>query len=509
MRLLCRSGSVLQKDATSNVHRTRRFYFMRSIVKSIYEHSCRFPEKTAIIATDRTVTYKELWELIVSSAALLKKNGLEKGQRVILEADHTVEFMALCYGIHLAGGVHVPVEHNAPADRVSDISREIDPSLVLTGNHPLEKLGTTLEELSAAEDYEIEFPSEDMLQEILFTTGTTGKSKGVMITHYGQMNMCQSQNAVLDYSIDNMWLIPTPMNHAAGLRKTHMSMVRGSSVLLMSGFTNLKLFFDNIKNYGVTSIYLPPAGVHYILMLAAKELAKYDEQLDFIYSSSSALPGGDKEKLIALLPSVRKFDAYGGSEVGAVCYIDYNSVTSDTKCVGKANPGVDIYIVDENYNRMDATAENPGIIAIRSNTVTAGYWNEPELTANTIKDGVIYMTDLGYIENGYLYLVGRRDDVINVGGLKIAPTEVEDIALRHPMVDECVCIPFEDRIFGKVVKMLVKVNEGYELKTDELSAYLADKLEAYKVPKFIEAIDEIPRTFNGKIDRKKLINDKK
>lgn len=479
---------------------------MRSIVKSIYEHSLNFPDKTAIIALDHTVNYETLWKLISGMATLLKQKGLQKGQRVILEANHTVEFLAMCYGIHLAGAVHVPVEHAAPADRVADISKEIDPSMVLTGEQPISHFGISLMDLLHVECDEPQFPSEDMLQEILFTTGTTGKSKGVMITHYGQMNMCESQNAVLNYSIDNVWLIPTPMNHAAGLRKTHMSMVRGSTVLLMNGFTNLKLFFENIKNYGVTSIYLPPAGVHYILMLASKELAKYDEQLDFLYSSSSALPGGDKEKLIELLPSVRKFDAYGGSEVGAVCYIDYNAVTGDTKCVGKANPGVDIFVVDEHYNRMEASAENPGIIAIRSNTVTAGYWNEPELTANTIQNGVIYMTDLGYLENGYLYLVGRRDDVINVGGLKIAPTEVEDIAMRHPMVNECVCIPYEDKVFGRVVKMLVCLNDGYTLNTEELITYLEEKLEAYKIPKYIEVIAEIPRTFNGKIDRKKLIS---
>ena len=478
---------------------------MRSIVKSIYEHSLNTPEKTALIAPDHTLSYAMLWKMIQGMAKLLKKHGLKKGDRVILEADHSAEFLVMCYGIHLAGGVHVPVEHDAPPERIAAIRAEIDPAMVLTGRHPLEHFQCSVLDLPYVEGAEPEFPTEDMLQEILFTTGTTGKSKGVMITHYGQMNMCESQNAVLNYSVDNVWLIPTPMNHAAGLRKTHMSMVRGSTTLLMNGFTNLKLFFQNIREHGVTSIYLPPAGVHYILMLASKELAKYDEQLDFLYSSSSALPSGDKEKLIRLLPHVRKFDAYGGSEVGAVCYIDYNAVTGNTKCVGKANPGVDIYIVDEHYRPMEATAENPGIIAIRSNTVTAGYWNEPELTANTIRDGVIYMTDLGYLEDGYLYLVGRRDDVINVGGLKIAPTEVEDIALRHPMVNECVCIPFEDRVYGRVVKMLVRVNDGYTLDASALSAFLEEKLEAYKIPKYIEAVDEIPRTFNGKIDRKKII----
>lgn len=479
---------------------------MRSIVKCIFDHSQNFPQKTAIIATDYTVDYETLWKLVSAMAQALKQKGLRKGQRVILEANHTVEFMVMCYGIHLAGGVHVPVEHGAPAERVSEISREILPSMVFTGEHPISELGISLMDLLNMEMFAQDFPEEELLQEILFTTGTTGKSKGVMITHYGQMNMCEAQNAVLNYSIDNVWLIPTPMNHAAGLRKTHMSMVRGSTVLLMNGFTNLKLFFQNIKEHKVTSIYLPPAGVHYILMLASKELAKYDEQLDFLYSSSSALPSGDKEKLIKLLPNVRKFDAYGGSEVGAVCYIDYNAIKGNTKCVGKANPGVDIYIVDENYNRMEQADENnPGIIAICSNTVTAGYWNEPELTANTIRDGVIYMTDLGYIKDGYLYLVGRRDDVINVGGLKIAPTEVEDVAMQHPLVNECVCIPYQDRVYGRVVKMLVRVNEGYSLNADELAAFIENKLEAYKVPKYIESIEEIPRTFNGKIDRKKLI----
>lgn len=478
---------------------------MRSIVKCIYEHSLTFPQKTAVIATDHTVDYAKLWKLISGTAMLLKKHGIQKGQRVILEADHTVEYLALCYGIHLCGGVHVPVEHNVPAERVAEIAREIEPSMILTGAHPIAHLGVDLMDMLEMNVGEMEFPNEDMLQEILFTTGTTGKSKGVMITHGAQMNMCQSQNAILDFEIDNMWLIPTPMNHAAGLRKTHMSMVRGSSVLLMNGFTNLKLFFSNMREHHVTSIYLPPAGVHYILTLGAKELAKFNDQLDFIYSSSSALPSGDKEKLIALLPDVRKFDAYGGSEVGAVCYIDYNAVRGDTRCVGKANPGVEIYTVDESYERVDATRENPAIIAIRSNTVTVGYWNEPELTAQTIRDGVIYMTDLGYMENGYLYLVGRRDDVINVGGLKIAPTEVEDVAMQHPAVNECVCVPFDDRIFGRTVKMYVSLNAGFELNPKELAAFIGERLEAYKVPRFIEQIDEIPRTFNGKIDRKKII----
>lgn len=478
---------------------------MRSIVKCIYQHSCQYPDRTAIIGADVTVDYQDFWKLIAACAALLRQNGVAKGDRVILEASHTVEYLVCVYGIQLAGGIDVPVESGSPKERVDEISQEITPKLVITGKHPLSAFGKSLEELSESDNVSVVFPEEDQLQEILFTTGTTGKSKGVMVTHYAQMNMCESQNAVLNYSEYNVWLIPTPMNHAAGLRKTHMSMVRGSTVLLVEGFKNLKLFFESMTKYKVTSLYLPPSAVHYILMLASKELAKYDGQLDFLYSSSSALPGGDKEKLIKLLPHVRKFDAYGGSEVGAVCYIDYNSVNRGAGCVGKANDGVDIFIVDEDYKPMNATKENPGIIAIRSNTVTAGYWNEPGITANTIQDGVIYMTDLGYIDDeGYLFLVGRRDDVINIGGLKVAPTEVEDIALRHPSIADCACVPFEDKNFGRVMKMFVVMKPSCEFEMDSIVSFLESKLEAYKIPKYIECISEIPKTYNGKTDRKKL-----
>ena len=480
---------------------------MRSIVNRIYEHSLITPSKTAIIACDDIVSYKELWDMITVVSQTLKEHGVLVGDRVMVEADHTVEFLICCYGTHLAGAVHVPIEKDIPEQRMMEIAQEIEPSLILSGSHPLAAIGLEYKSIKGMSCDDYVFPKEEWLQEILFTTGTTGKSKGVMVTHYAQMNMCESQNAILNYSEDNTWLIPTPMNHAAGLRKTHMSMVRGSKVLLIKGFKDLRLFFESMNKYCVTSLYLPPSGVHYILSLAGKELAKYDNQLDFLYSSSAALPGGDKEKLIELLPHVRKFDAYGGSEVGAVVYIDYNSVRGDGTCVGKPNPGVDVFMVDDQYRRINATKDNPGIIAIRSNTVTVGYWKEPELTAATIHDGVIYMSDLGYMDkDGYLYLVGRRDDVINVGGLKVAPTEVEAIAMRHQSVDECVCIPYQSPEFGKCIKMLVKMKHGCKMNASELTEFLETKLEHYKIPKVFEEVTQITKTFNGKIDRKTIIS---
>ena len=480
---------------------------MKSVVECIYEHSVSTPEKTAVIATDCTVDYKTFWQYILGANQLLKEKHIKQGDRVILEASHTVEYLACCFAIHLLGAACVPVEKNAPDKRIHEIANEVEASLKLTGKNPLETLGGKLESLADIVNSGYVFPSDNFLQEIIFTTGTTGKSKGVMVTHREQMNISLAANKALNYGKDNIWMIPTPMNHGGGLRRMYMSMVRGGTVLLQDGFRNLKLFFDNMKKYKVTSVFMPPTAVHSILSLAGKELAKYDHQLDFLYSSGAILQEIDKQKLNALLPNVRKFDVYSSSEAGDIAFIDYSKVKPlGNNCVGKQYPGVEFYIVDENYHPMSSSKENPGIVAVKSDSIMSGYWNEPALTEETVRDGIIYMADLGYIgEDGNLYLLGRRDDVINIGGLKVAPSEVEDAALHFSKISECVCVPYDNKITGLCMKMYVVLKKDCSLDTEEITEYLKTKLEAYKIPRFIEAIDEIPKTFNGKIDRKKLI----
>lgn len=142
-----------------------------------------------------------------------------------------------------------------------------------------------------------------------------------------------------------------------------------------------------------------------------------------------------------------------------------------------------------------------------------GYYKEPEITAEVMDEqGVVYTNDLGYLgEDGLVYLLGRQGDVINMGGIKIAPTEIEEVVMKHEMVKDCACIPIPDEITGEAPKLFVALNEGYEFNQKELSKYMLSKLESLKVPKTFEIIDEIPRTFNGKIIRKELkaLNDEK
>ncbi len=478
---------------------------MNSVVEAICYNSKAAPRHEAIIAEDGTVTYAQLWNYITAVAALLKRTGICKGDRVIIEASHTVEYVCCVYGCNLAGAVDVPVEKNVPSDRASEIAQTVGAKLKLLGKNPLAVLGTTLESLCPSVVEDISFPDPDALSEILFTTGTTGKSKGVMISNQGQMNIVETANESMAWLKDIRWLVPTPMNHTAGIRRTHFVMVKGGIVILVDGMRDLKKMFAAITECKANGLYLPPAAIHTILLLAPKALASLNQQLDIVISSSSAFPDTDKEKMCRLLPNVSLVNRYGSSEVAAVSSLDYNANKGKIGCVGKISSGTTILFYDEHHNEMRATKDNPGIIAIKSKTIMMGYWNDPELTANTISNGMLVTSDLGYIgDDGFLYITGRSGDVINIGGLKVAPTEVEDVALGLPMIADCACVPYDDRLLGKMIRLYVCLKDGYSFDQNEIVRLLSEKLETYKIPRKIEQIATIPRTYNGKIDRKKL-----
>jgi len=299
------------------------------------------------------------------------------------------------------------------------------------------------------------------------------------------------------------------MNHAAGLRKVHIAMAVGSAVVLLEGFRNFKQYFKTIRDNNVTSLYLPPSAIHLLLAVASKDLEQLAGQLRFIYSSSTAYPETDKEKMRKLLPNVYMYNCFGCSEAGVVCTDEF-CVSGGSKysgSVGIPNSYSEIVILDEDGNEIkDSSPEKTGLCAIRSKSVMQGYWNEPEQTAKAIKNGMLVMSDICYFaENGELILVGRSNDTINLGGLKVAPLEVEEVVMRVDCVDECLLIPVIKGQSANALKLLVVVKEGCELDEKAIRETIAQKLEPYKMPKQIVAIDEIIKTFNGKTDRKQMI----
>ena len=286
---------------------------MDSIVQALYLHAQESPERVAVIADDEKITYGELWKEVQGFAEFLRKQGFPKGSRITVKAAPSIWFAVSCFGIHLSGNVHVPMEKTIGPDGIINIADELAASMIVADADLSDKLeGKQYTCISSAdvrsiarENYrdglEFEFPTLDMTCDIMFTTGTTGKSKGVMESHRAVVAVSENVQYGADIPKDNIYLVPAPINHASAIRKLYVSILTGTTVVLLDGFTDVKKFFDYVEKYKVTSILMPPAAVRMILLLAAKNLAKYSDQLHHIHTGSAAFPEADKDKLCEIL----------------------------------------------------------------------------------------------------------------------------------------------------------------------------------------------------------------
>lgn len=489
---------------------------MNSIVEALSYYAKERPDRTAVIADDEEITYRELWREVQGFAEFLREKNLPKGSRITVKAAPSIWFAVSCFGIHLSGNVHVPMEKTIGKDGITAIAKELDASLIISDIEPGSCPERNFECIDSgkvrdiareyySEGLEFDFPTLDMTCDIMFTTGTTGKSKGVMESHRAVVAVSENVQYGAEIPENNIYLVPAPINHASAIRKLYVSILTGTTVVLLDGFTDVKKFFAYIEKYHVTSILMPPSAVRMILLLAAKELARYSGQIHHIHTGSAAFPEADKEKLCEILPDTRLYFAYGSSEAGCVSMYDYSKNRGLISCVGKPNKNANIFIVDENGQPIASSKTNQGLIAISGGMTMQGYYNEPEMTAKVLKDGVVYTSDIGYIdEEGFVYVLGRADDVINTGGLKIAPTEIENVVLRYPDIADCACFGVEDRMGGVVPKLNVVVKNGRLLDVAKLREHMQHHLEAFKIPRQIQTVDELPKTSNGKLDRKKL-----
>lgn len=480
-----------------------------AITGVIKAHSLQQPYKVAFIIDNNPITYAQFYSKVSATAMNLQKLGVTKGSHVLSVATPNLAYVVCMYAILGLGAVHIPAENRIPKARVAEIARSVDATFVIAPEDPeCEAKWILADDVCGDGEPDPSWEPTPVCKdcsEIIFTTGTTGKSKGVMLSSHCLDTYIDAVNPSFRLEKDSAFLVTTPLNHVGGLHRIHQCMAAGCTVVLLDGIKDLRAFFAAIHNYNVTHTYLPPASVKMLLTLAKKQMAMLDGKLQFIYTASAPFPVADIEVLMSILPHTRLHQGYGSSETGSVCNCCYNAPGETINCLGKPYPCVEVKLLKEDGTEV-TEPNTEGFICVRSDMNMLGYYKEPELTASILKDGFVYSKDLMYFDpEGGLHFAGRGDDVINIRGFKVAPIEVEDVALRHPQVQDCVCIPYDDKLFGKVMKMLVKVRDGQQLNTEELTKYLEEKLEPYKVPKYIDIIDEIPRTNNGKVDRKKII----
>lgn len=485
---------------------------MDTIVAHLKKYAETSPEKIAVIAEDIQMSYGDLWKEVRGFASYLRSFGFDKTSRIVVKAFPSIGYAVSLFACHLAGYVFVPVEKAMGPGGVKDVAATLSASMLISDENVLDSCVFVdhadvrrIASENIDNNIDFELPTPDDLCDILFTTGTTGKSKGVVLSHRAVYAGADNNLFADELTESTVYLIASPINHASGIRRFYSCILCGGTSVLLDGFMNLKKYYQAINEYGVTALLLPPSAVRVLLAVSAKELEKYADQIELIHSGSAAMPETDKETLIRIFPNSRLVFSYGSSEAGCSCSYNYAKYPGLVNCVGVQNPHARVFIVDDDRKEINSSKDNLGLIAISGDNLMEGYYDAPELTAETLKDGVVYTNDIGYIdENGFIFMLARRGDVINVGGLKIAPIEVENVVMRYPGVVECACFGIPDKINGLVPKLNVVCDPNQPIDMVLFRSYLQKHLEFFKVPKAIDFVDELPKTANGKLDRKNL-----
>jgi len=483
----------------------------KPIVQRILEHALKKPDDIAVIANDHETTYREFAGMIYSISEWLKAKGVKQGDHVVIQASHEVTCPACWYAIHLVGAAAVPVEKTAPESRIQEIATATDSCLVIAKKDSASSsvLWSTYDDVYATqhkyeftEDTAVEYPDINLVCDIVFTTGTTGKSKGVVLTHR-QQSLCTAV-ATDTYGLkkNSRFLVAAPLNHVGGIRSTNFQLANGCCVVYMEGMGDLLKLYAVIERHHVTSLFLPPASIRIIINRTGDRFSMFKHQIDFVLTSSSPLFASDSHGIRKLLPYSRLYNTFQATEISGGTAYDYNKEDFRPNCIGKPVRTMDFVILTED-GRFTKEAGVEGQICAKGELVMKGYYNEPELTRSVFKDGYFVSSDIGVFDHeGYLYYIGRKDDVINLGGYKIAPTDVENLALQSGLVHECLCIEDRDEYGVPYIKLLVVVEDKSKFDPVALNAFLSDRLEKYKIPRVIEAVDTLIKTFNGKTDRK-------
>jgi len=513
-----------------------------SVVEAIAYHAASSPNRLCMADAHSSVTYEECFTRIYGLAAHLKDKynvGLETS--VAVECNQSVDYMISEFAVQLLGGIFIPVERNATPARKLDIIEDTE-AVLFIGKNPLPVQNPPNSEAAhsvtpysearcreipffpinsasslpcAAADIpehdDISFPSSQQVSEILFSTGTTGKSKGIVLTHKNDMALAENVICGVKMKPDNVELIPMPLSHSHGLRRTYANLVNGSAAVFSDGVTLLKKVFTMMNDFGVTAMDLSPSMLSIIFKLSKDRLGEYASALDYIQLGSAPLPEEDKLHLGRILPDTRLYNFYGSTEAGCSCLLDFNSMSGRPSCIGKPAVNASFIVVDKDRNEIESSPENPGFLASAGDINMKGYFKDPQLTAEAMDSGYIYTSDLGYIdEDGYIYMLGRKDDVINYGGIKIAPEDIESIASQYELIGDCACVPVSDTLTGQAPKLFIVLTAGAATEADKtfdmkaFKNFLKANLDADKQPKYIEITDEIPRTSNGKIKRNLL-----
>lgn len=501
------------------------------IEQFLIDKAASHPQKVALVTERRRLRYEELDDLSSRLACALVKNGVKRDDRVLVFMDNCWEAAVSIFAVMKAGATFSPINASTKADKLAFILANCEASAILTqaklmpvvaeavagkssifvastvapsGQSPVGAVSFT--DCLDAERREVDHHGIDVdLAMLIYTSGSTGRPKGVMMSHRNCDAASDSITTYLRNTPDDVILNVLPLAFDYGLYQLLMAVRMGATLVLEKSFAFPQAIFDRIREEGVTGLPLVPTMAAMILQMRDLQPG-FLPSLRYITNTAAALPVAHIERMRSLFPGTQVYSMYGLTECKRCTYLPPEELDRRPGSVGIAIPNTEAFVIDENGNR--AAPNVAGELVIRGPHVMQGYWRNEAATQRMLRPGpnawekVLHTGDLFKTDkDGFLYFVGRKDDIIKTRGEKVAPKEVEAVLHAHPGIAEAVVVGLPDAVLGQAIGALVVLSDP-ALSEKDIIRHCAKHLEDFMVPKSIEFRSELPKTETGKISRR-------
>ncbi|WDP88509.1 MAG: AMP-binding protein [Desulfobacter sp.] len=498
-----------------------------TVIEIVEQNARRFPDKPALCDMSREFTFSQVFEKAKQASALFQGAGIQKGDVVALMGQNSFDWVFSYFGILMAGGVVVPVNHKLTAPEAAYILRDSGAKLLLFDGqlaqvaHNLDldipqmamdspAPSTPLLWEHAAKALEPVTIEENDLAQILYTSGTTGNPKGCLHTHAGVVAAGITGARAVDLDQSDRMLVAMPIWHSSPLNNWFMGITHvGGTTVLIREYHPLH-FLEAVQNRKCTAYFGAP--ISYIMpMQVIPNFGDYDlsSMKAWIYGGGPIAPETVK-KLTAAYKSDRFFQVYGMTESGPTGAVlrpeDHQKHAGSIGC--RALPGASLKVM-KNQNSQAGPGET-GEIWLQAGSMMKGYLNRPDATKAAFHDGWYKTGDMASIDqDGYLFIVDRIKDMIVTGGENVYSKEVEDKIMEHPHVAEAAVIGTPHPDWGETVHAAVVAAQGQDITEAELDEFLSQRLAKFKIPKIYHLLPELPHTPSGKVMKYKLREDLK
>lgn len=453
---------------------------MQKLADILCRGASQWPDSLAVADANQSYSYASLATASASVGSWLVEQGVAAGDRVVVCLPNSARFVVALFGVQFAGAVVVPLDPTLPEAQISAIVERTRARVVLSESSPWEAI---------FENSLVAHPAErqpEDLAALMFTTGTTGRPKGVMLTHANILAALSNIIEFVGYRPTDREVITLPLTHNFGLGHVYCNLVAGGAVYLEPGLKRIGRVLKAIESFGATGFPTTPMGVSLLLDRYAEVFKERAKNLRFMVVNSAPLPPERAAQLQAALPDLNILVYYGLTEASRSCFISLSQEgPARYRSVGKPMPGVQMRLDDDRQ------------VVIGGPTLTPGYWDDASLTKEKIINGELHTGDLGEIDDeGNLYIAGRLDDTINIGGYKVNPLDVERRLESFPGVTECAVV-------GAEVITAYYVSDQ-DLDEDAMIRHCRKVLQVFETPQVFRRLERLPRTDSGKLKRKEL-----